>query len=136
MFPYAPVDGWGADPVETDKPVSCLEPPDKNEKVTVSLMIGEPGITPARDLLGEKRFPLLAELFLRSGGRIWVASRRERMTFDEILRVAALQAHGIDRDVAGHGATRIDVTESYGAPFFIEIRVPKRAAPRLDSDNL
>lgn len=126
MFPFAPVEGWGADPVETDKPVSWLELPHKNEKVTVSLMIGNPGITPARDLLEERRFPLLAELFLRSGARIWVAARRERMTFDEILGVAALQAQGIDRSVAGHGATRIEVTESYGAPLFVEMRVPKK----------
>lgn len=126
MFPWAPVEGWGADPVETEKPVSWLEPPAKNEKVTVSLMIGSPGIRPARELLEEQRFPLLAEIFLRSGGRIWVASRRERMSFDEILGVAALQAQGIDRNVAGHGATRIEVTESNGAPFFVELRVPKK----------
>lgn len=126
MFPWAPVEGWTADPVETDKPVSWLEPPVKNEKVTVSLMIGGPGIMPARDLLEEKRFPLLGELFLRSGGRVWIASRRERMTFEEILGVAALQAQGIDGNVVGHGATRIEVSESNGAPLFVEMRVPKR----------
>lgn len=126
MFPWAPVEGWGADPVETDKPVSWLEPPAKNEKVTVCLMIGDAGITPARDLREEKRFPLLAELFLRSGGRIWVASRRERMTFQESLGVTAFQSQKLDPEVIGHGGTAIHTTESNGAPLFVEMRIPKR----------
>lgn len=125
-FPSPPSMGWEADPPETDKPVSWLEPPTKNEKVTVSLMIGAPGFTPARDLLEEKRFPLLAELFLRSGGRVWVAAKRSRMSFEEILGVATFQAQGIDRDVAGPGAVRIQVSESHGAPLFVEMRVPKK----------
>lgn len=127
MFPFAPVKGWEADPPETDKPVSWLEPPAKNQKVTVSLMIGAPGFTVARDLLEEKRFPLLAELFLRSGGRVWIAAKRARMSFEEILGVAAFQAQGTNRDVVGPGAVRIQVSESQGAPLFVEMRVPKKA---------
>lgn len=47
--------------------MSWLDPPAENQKVTVSIMIGEPWVSPARDLNEEKRFPLLAELPLRSG---------------------------------------------------------------------
>lgn len=126
MFPYASVEGWGADPVETTKQVSWLEPPTKNHKVTVSLMVAQPGVVPGRDLREEKRFPLLAELRLRSGGRVWVAARHDRMTFEEIRGVTAVQARKLDPDVIGHGGTAIHTTESNGAPLFVEMRIPKR----------
>lgn len=96
MFPWSPVEGWGSDPIETTKDVSWLEPPQENEKVTVSLMLAEPGVVAARDLREEKRFPALAELHLRSGGRVWIAARRDPMTLEEMRGVAAVQAGGVD----------------------------------------
>jgi len=72
LFPYAPVEGWGADPLETTKKVHWLEPPAKNRKVTVSLLLGDPGVVPARDLRENKRMPVIAEFELRSGGRVGV----------------------------------------------------------------
>lgn len=128
MFPSSPVKGWGADPVETTKDVSWLTPPGPNEKVTVSMMLGEPGVMPARDLREERRFPLLAELSLRSGGRVWIASRTDRMTLEEVAGVATVQARGVDPDASGFGGTAIHQVEANGAPLFVEMRVPKRPA--------
>lgn len=130
MFPSSPVEGWEGDPVETEKAVSWLDPPREGEKVTVSLMIGEPGVIVVRDLSQEKKFPVLAEIDLRSGGRVWVAARRDPMTTEEIRGVAAVQEEGVDAEVVGYGGTSIRLVESNGVPLFVEMRVPKRRVSR------
>ena len=112
MFLWSPVEGWEGDPIETTKRVSWLDPPEKNDKVTVSLMLAEPGAMAARDLREEKRFPLLAELHLRSGGRVWVAARRDPMTLEEMRGVAAVQKREVDANVVGFGGTAVHLTES------------------------
>ena len=114
MFLWSPVEGWEGDPIETTKRVSWLDPPEKNDKVTVSLMLAEPGAMAARDLREEKRFPLLAELHLRSGGRVWVAARRDPMTLEEMRGVAAVQKREVDANVVGFGGTAFTSPRAMG----------------------
>lgn len=126
MWPYAPVEGWGADPLETTKAVHWLQPPTEGRKVTVSMILGAPGATAVRDLAEEKRMPVLAEFDLRSGGRVWICSRNDPMTFEEKRGIAAVQARGVDAGAVGFGGSAVIPSESNGAPLFVEVRVPKR----------
>lgn len=129
LWPYAPVEGWGVDPPETDKLVHWLDPPAKGRKVSVNLILGERGLTPARDLAEEKHMPVIAEFKLRSRGIVWVCSRDDPMTFEEHRGIAVVQARGVDEHSLGFGGTAIIPSESNGAPLFVELRVPKRGMP-------
>jgi hypothetical protein len=126
MFPWSPGKGWESDPIETTKDVYWLDPHRTMKKVTMSLMLAEPGVTSARDLREEKRFPLLAELILRSGGRVWVAARRDPMSLEDIRGVAVVQSKGMDEHAIGFRGTAVHLVKSNGAPLFVEMRVPKR----------
>lgn len=132
MWPYAPVEGWGPDPLETTKDVHWLALPTKGRKVSVNLLMGDVGVLAARDLLEEKRMPLIAEFELRSGARVWVCKRDDPMTFDEKRGIAVVQARGVDPASIGYGGTAIIPSESNGAPLFVELRVPKRKDNTLE----
>lgn len=92
----------------------------------VSMILGTPGVTAARDLAEERRMPVLAEFDLRSGGHVWVCSRNDPMTYEEKRGIAAVQERGVDAGALGFGGSAVIPSESNGAPLFVEVRVPKR----------
>jgi len=128
MFPWAPVEGWDGDPIDTERSVLWLDPPSENQKITVTILLGDSDVLEPIPDLGELRqTPRHAEFRLRSGGRAWICSRQHPMALEEMLGTRKIQAdRPVDPDAIGGGGTAIVTSESHGAPLFLEVRVPKR----------